>query len=323
MNTDDLDTFLYDNWGLSYKKRELLKGYGINSNILIYTRFGKYVLRISRNGRSGLIQELIFEDILARNEIPVRKTLYDTSGRRIVEQGGECLTLSRYINGIPFNMNSIAEIKEAARILAKLHNIKYVPKLNMFTSIHDPYHWLVNPTLEINRIENVRINSQLKKDLIDNLEKTLNQINLQEYLKCPRAIVHGDYHGNNLIYDKAKLNGIIDLETMGISVKAIDIAEACFLLGRTTHKEYIFNIDIMYEFLNTYLTNSLITKVEIKNLANILKLRLLPRASYLDRIAFYGEKRIVDHVMWALRSVAAVDKWNEFINFFWSKRDIK
>ena len=323
MNTDDLGAFLYDNWGLLYIKKELLNGYGSNFNILIHTKFGKYVLRASRNGRSGLIQELNFEDILIENKIPVRKTLYDSRGNSIVEQESECLNLGIYIYGIPFTMNSMVEIREAASMLAKLHSIKYASELDMFTSVHDPYHWLVNPTFEINRIKSARINIQLKKALIDNLEKILNQMDLQEYLKCPRAIVHGDYHGNNLIYDRARLNGIIDLETMGISAKAVDIAEACFLLGRNAHKEYIFNADIMYEFLDTYLANNSITEVEIKNLANILKLRFLPRASYLDRIAVIGVERVVDHVTWALRAVAAVDNWNKFIGTFWDKMDIR
>ena len=201
------------------KKEEIIKIFGsydikvldtkkannsYKSNVyVVYTKDEKYILKINRN-REKRINEQKYYNYLYKF-VPTSKVLYSGvyknkdyniisffEGKNIYDE--ECNSLSS--NEI-FNMG---------RLLANIHNCKIIDK--------DDDSWIMylNNCIEKTYIELSNLFGKDDNDLIASF--LINYINESIKNNYENCLLHMDFRVGNIIIDKDKNSGIIDLESM-------------------------------------------------------------------------------------------------------------
>lgn len=299
---------LTKSYGLKNIKRiEKIDSIGPNINLLIYTEYDRYILQHSFLEPHEIKRKLDFTLIFKNNGIPVNEILSDNNGNRIISSNSGSWMLKKYLNGTLFTMNSYSQIKSAAIMLAKIHRIPFENTQYNFISDHDPYHWLTNFSGEIKLLENEVIESASLysiKRILDTIENTYT---IKEYFELPRAVVHGDYHGRNLLFENNKISGVLDFDTTGISAKVVDVAEGAFLMGRIKNGGYEFNIKAVREFLVNYEKNITMTEEEARAIKVIFKIRMIPRAKYLKLLKKKSCLAAENQIKWSIKMIEAID----------------
>lgn len=308
--TDIVNSLLIESYGIyQTDKIELLGGVGPNLNFKIVVERGcNYILQCSSLENEELKREMEFAQLLKKNEIPVNEFISCKNGDKIFSNNMGNWVLKKYINGKIFELNSCQEIKMAATMLARIHHIPFRGNKYFFASIHDPYYWLYDMNKELELLER-----EIAKEItLCEIKETVFAINscysLEDYKKLPLAIVHGDYHGRNLLFCQKKINGVLDLDTIGISPRIIDVAEAIFLMGRQKYGSYYTNNEIIFEFLKRYEEFFPLTNDEIEVAGLILKLRMIPRAKYIRLLKKKSYISAINQIEWSKEAVKLIDK---------------
>lgn len=271
-----------------------------NQNWLLSTENGikKYVLQ-----RSNLQLDYIdsIDNLLSYlkdNNIPVyRLNSYWT------EQQYTWI-IKDYIEGRVLNKNSMSDMKQSLDVLKRLHSIR-LPMCNnlFFSSVHDPLHWLVNPNKELmNFIAEAR-NTETAIKLMRYVKECLKMMSVEDYLNLPKAIIHGDFHGGNIIFQENKLKAIIDYDTVEISARITDMIYAWFSMCRAKKDRYKIDLINSNKFIEEFLINNAVTEKERQLCTYILILRLIPRGEYIKRLRGTQPERIDDYFEWVLSGI--------------------
>lgn len=280
----------------------------VNISILVETINAKYLLKGLAINKAEVYRLLLLWKCLLEHNIPVISPIMSFRAHPYVWHEDHYWILRRYVSGAVFTMNSPTEIIEAAENLTNIHNITVDGIDFCYNSIHDPYHWLYDMEKEIYFMKTEHADISGIEILIKKVKKICNDIRLDDYLQLPTCIVHGDYHGKNLIYSNSKMKAILDLETIGVSARILDIVEAVFFLGRYGYGEYLFNSKQIIDFLRAYCSNISITDKKIELAIKILKLRLIPRADYLRRMKEKSKSAAENQVLWAVNMMKCIDQ---------------
>lgn len=207
------------------KDFHLLKGGSTNSNFLLITDKGKYVLTICEDRTFEQVRPLVaLLRHLETHNFHTSKVLKSCSGEFLLETNNKPVYLKSYIEGLVPRKLSLTSLEHLGKMIAKLH------KIQVFDGIPDAYPYGLNYFIEVTT-------SSSSYPYID----WLNQKSqfLEEHLPndLPRGLVHGDIFIDNLVEGTHGQIIIIDFEAVSHSPFIFDIGMA--LTGVCSEKNTI------------------------------------------------------------------------------------
>ena len=207
------------------KDFHLLEGGSANSNFLLITKKGKYVLTICENRTFEQVRPLIalLQHLEAHN-FHTSKVFKSHRGEFLLEIYNKPVYLKSYIEGLVPRKLSLASLEHLGKMIAKLH------KIQIFDSIPDVYSYWSNIFTEL-------LATSSSHPYIDWLNQKSQFI--EEHLPndLPRGLVHADIFLDNLIEGIQGQLTIIDFEAVSHSPFIFDIGMA--LIGVCLEKNNI------------------------------------------------------------------------------------
>ncbi|MHA2176681.1 MAG: homoserine kinase [Candidatus Hodarchaeales archaeon] len=207
------------------KNFHLLKGGSSNSNFLLITDKGKYVLTICEDKTFEQVRPLIalLQHLEAHN-FHTSKMLKSHCGEFLLKTDNKPVYLKSYIEGLVPRILSLASLENLGRMIAKLH------KIQIFDSIPAAYSYWSTYFTEA-------ITSSSSHPYMDWLNQKSHFF--EEHLPndLPRGLVHGDIFTDNLVEGTHGQITIIDFEAVSHSPFIFDIGMA--LIGVCSEKNFI------------------------------------------------------------------------------------
>lgn len=196
------------------------KGY-VQTNILINTTKGKYVLRFYENRNKQRIDfEISLLNFLDKNNYTVAKPIINIKKKYIGFFNKKPFVIFSYIKGKHLkNLNEI-QFKELVHKLALLHKLTKNYDTNKF--VHKEPR-TKEFCLNTAKKEKKRFKNKEKGDLRFNKIKTeLEKLILPENLT--KGIIHGDYDKSNIKFNGNSISGILDFDDSHYGYKIHDLS---------------------------------------------------------------------------------------------------
>lgn len=200
LNIEDITTILakYNLIPLHY---EGIKDGILNTNYLVFTSKGKFVLRILEGHRSYEAEKEELDFLLELNTIiPCSVPCSTVDGEVLIKYNGRMMSLFYFIEGeklTEINENFLTQI---GRLLGKMHLFSKNKVLNRKTRIDEKYYFS-----KIN-MEQVPITEEERKNLLSLYEK----ISMIDFSSLPCGVIHNDIFPDNIFVKDGVVSGIID-----------------------------------------------------------------------------------------------------------------
>lgn len=200
LNIEDITTILakYNLIPLHY---EGIKDGILNTNYLVFTSKGKFVLRVLEGHRSYEAEKEELDFLLELNTIiPCSVPCSTVDGEVLIKYNGRMMSLFYFIEGeklTEINENFLTQI---GRLLGKMHLFSKNKALNRKTRIDEKYYFS-----KIN-MEQVPITEEERKNLLSLYEK----ISMIDFSSLPCGVIHNDIFPDNIFVKDGVVSGIID-----------------------------------------------------------------------------------------------------------------
>lgn len=200
LNIEDITTILakYNLIPLHY---EGIKDGILNTNYLVFTSKGKFVLRVLEGHRSYEAEKEELDFLLELNTIiPCSVPCSTVDGEVLIKYNGRMMSLFYFIEGeklTEINENFLTQI---GRLLGKMHLFSKNKVLNRKTRIDEKYYFS-----KIN-MEQVPITEEERKNLLSLYEK----ISMIDFSSLPCGVIHNDIFPDNIFVKDGVVSGIID-----------------------------------------------------------------------------------------------------------------
>lgn len=200
LNIEDITTILakYNLIPLHYKG---IKDGILNTNYLVFTSKGKFVLRVLEGHRSYEAEKEELDFLLELNTIiPCSVPCSTVDGEVLIKYNGRMMSLFYFIEGeklTEINENFLTQI---GRLLGKMHLFSKNKVLNRKTRIDEKYYFS-----KIN-MEQVPITEEERKNLLSLYEK----ISMIDFSSLPCGVIHNDIFPDNIFVKDGVVSGIID-----------------------------------------------------------------------------------------------------------------
>ena len=134
-----------------------------------------------------------------------------------------------YVPGDPFDGARPCQLSASARMLGFYHNAVQKFDYQAFHRAEERYGYdaLARILKELLKCWPCSMPSELEA-LISHLKEHVQDLR-NRYLtlpKLPELVIHGDYHGANLIYQGNQIVGVVDYDLAHWSSRAMEVAEA-------------------------------------------------------------------------------------------------
>jgi homoserine kinase type II len=200
LNIEDITTILakYNLIPLHY---EGIKDGILNTNYLVFTSKGKFVLRVLEGHRSYEAEKEELDFLLELNTIiPCSVPCSTVDGEVLIKYNGRMMSLFYFIEGeklTEINENFLTQI---GKLLGKIHLFSKNKVLNRKTRIDEKYYFS-----KIN-MEQVPITEEERKNLLSLYEK----ISMIDFSSLPCGVIHNDIFPDNIFVKDGVVSGIID-----------------------------------------------------------------------------------------------------------------
>lgn len=200
LNIEDITTILakYNLIPLHY---EGIKDGILNTNYLVFTSKGKFVLRVLEGHRSYEAEKEELDFLLELNTIiPCSVPCSTVDGEVLIKYNGRMMSLFYFIEGeklTEINENFLTQI---GRLLGKMHLFSKNKVLNRKTRIDEKYYFS-----KIN-MKQVPITEEERKNLLSLYEK----ISMIDFSSLPCGVIHNDIFPDNIFVKDGVVSGIID-----------------------------------------------------------------------------------------------------------------
>ncbi|CAK7033846.1 homoserine kinase [Fusobacterium varium] len=200
LNIKDITTILtkYNLIPLHY---EGIKDGILNTNYLIFTAKGKFVLRVLEGHRSyeGEKEELDF--LLELNAvIPCSVPCTTTDGEVLIKYNGKMMSLFYFVEGEKLTEINEHFLSEIGILLGKMHLFSKNKKLNRKTRIDEKYYF---SKIDMKQIP---ITEEEKKILLS----LYNKISMIDFSSLPCGVIHNDIFPDNILIKDGAISGVID-----------------------------------------------------------------------------------------------------------------
>ncbi len=159
--------------------------------------------------------------LLARHGVPTASPV-PVKGRpaHVAVEAGHVFTLFEYVDGETFAPEDLTEWREAGRTLARMHGIPAprapAPSLAARSLLRDAKESLRGLR------ERGRTPERILNALEDARRETAETLPPEEHL----VLVHGDFRGQNLLFDGSRVRAVLDLDEAGPGEASMDLAYA-------------------------------------------------------------------------------------------------
>lgn len=280
-----------------------LKSGTVQTNFLIVTTTGKYVLRYYENRTTKQVHfEKNLIDVLIKNRFPTAPIIAHR-GEGIPTYQGKPYLLFKFIEGSHIiNMNP-SQKANIIKLIARLGKLTKSMKLD-YSSERFSYNkkdLLIHLEKIVRDLDNSNSNKKFKWWL-----KEMNRLDLPSHL--PMGICHTDYHYTNILFDNNDITALIDFDDANYTYLYFDIVSYInFFDPSFTHltwenfsrEENILDFSEAQSVLNIYKNEVQIPPADEYYFFDLLKLNLLIDCIwYFERglpSDFY-EKRKIDVV---------------------------
>ena len=212
----------------AYRRRFVVSGSreGFRSTVLFLdSGVESYVLKVYRKSEvqvDRIRKGIEISRLLARQGVPAVPPIDPIQHRGgLTEVDGHLLLLSRKAEGRPYRIGAIAETREAAVTLARIHATP--------VEMSDPFPGRsVAERVDGLKAEMGRLGSS---DLAPQLSILLGQAESilgegEPFEADAGCLTHGDYRGQNLLFQGAKVVAVLDLDEAGTSSRLYDLCYA-------------------------------------------------------------------------------------------------
>ncbi|MGE5677300.1 MAG: phosphotransferase [Pseudomonadota bacterium] len=201
-----------------------------NININIITETGKYVIKLftCNPERFDFIADMLCK--LQLEQLPVLVPLKNNAGKYCVEVYPWMLQITKFVYGYPF-MYSPIQAMNSGKMLRRFHDAlsdveSYVSPI---ASLYPSNDILVDA---VGRLKGM--GDEFPAQQIDSITRLYEEIIEKWETSCPelpQTIIHGDWHQNNLIFNKDEdVCSILDFDFMTRAERIFDVAYALWRL---------------------------------------------------------------------------------------------
>jgi Ser/Thr protein kinase RdoA (MazF antagonist) len=234
-------------------------------------------------------QEVTIEQLVAA-DFPIQALLAAPDGRRTVEHDGGRWQLRQFVAGDDFVPGNADHLDEACRVLARLHAhpVTIPPRDG---PNQDLEYWLEGGDACLQELlaeaaslapDRVRALEPVYRDV---WERAHGALDSEAYRALPARLIHGEFHGNNLLYAEGRLRCLLDWDGVQVRPRIYDVARAGFFLTRVRRGAFQLNRTLTERFLRAYEVACGLTGAERAAIVPILQFYFLPTPRYLRQLA--------------------------------------
>ncbi|MEM7179735.1 MAG: homoserine kinase [Spirochaetota bacterium] len=218
-----------------------------NSNYHLYTSTGEYVLTVAEEKSWKEIERLVsLLEYLQTHQFPSSQVCYSKNRETTLEYLGKPIFLKKWIAGNIYQELTPEMLKELGRHIGKLHKIPCPPYIQQQHSYSLPFF------------------ANLEKKVANSEYRTWLQTQVSRLTKSypkqmPQGLLHGDIFFDNVIFQKERLQAIIDFEETCCDAFAFDLGMG--ILGLCQKQETIDTAKAKH-LLGGYETERRLTELE-------------------------------------------------------------
>jgi homoserine kinase type II len=195
--------------------------------------------------------------------------------------GGDVYELQEYVPGDPFDAANSVHRAASARMLGFYHN---AVRGFSHQALHRPTERYGSAALSqtVKRLLKSWRPSMIPemKPQVQELEEHLQDLENRflGFGQIPELVIHGDYHGANLVFQEHRIVGIVDYDLAHWCARAMEVAEAiiAFCTDAGLELKHIvypgaLDLDAVNEFVAAYLDEALLAEAEIRALPDMIR----------------------------------------------------
>ena len=261
----------------------------VNQKWLLETEQGQYLLkrRHASLRRPSLVQaQNALVQHLCRAGFPAPALVRTQYGNPFLAYEGEVYEVQEYVVGNPFDAADPAHLTSSARMLGMYH---YAVQGFDHQDLHRPAErygaaalsWTCKKLLANWRTSTTpRDDITLLKPLVQELGEHVQDLRIRylELGRVPELVIHGDYHGANLVFQGHRIVAVVDYDLAHWAARAMEVAEAiiAFCTDPKLELEHIvyrgaLELGLVNRFVTAYLEESLLSEAEIYALPDMIR----------------------------------------------------
>lgn len=201
--------------------------------LVVHTAAGKFLVKTYKNDAIGL-DALRFQhrlsDHLLENGVPVARIERTRDGKGIVEMETWALELQQFVEGEPMQVNS-ATLAASAKALGRFHQVcrdfPRPPRDTQMWRFSEVPRTAFSKLFELAQKEgDAQRATQWCNDIALFLHDAAKELSREMRNKFETGLIHGDWHGGNLLFQEDELVAVVDLEFAGDGCYLEDMAYA-------------------------------------------------------------------------------------------------
>lgn len=254
----------------------------LNSNYLLNTDRGRFILRVLEGNRSFESEKEELDFLLELNKIIPCTIPYETKpAETLIRYNNKLMSLFYYIDGEKIEEITTDYLKEIGILLGKLHKFSENKVISRKTRIDENYYFKKLNLSSVN----------IPKADIDEISKLYNKLSKIDFTSLPKGIIHNDIFPDNVFVKDGKIVGILDFNDATTAPFIFDIGIVINFWIRIKRFDSIQERECIKIFLDAYESIRKLTSKERELLdMGILKMALAFILVRIDRLIVRKEE---------------------------------